>query len=411
MVLCLVFALMAVLAVGFVAVPLLRRAPRDETPERADYDIAVYKEQLRDIERDRARGVLDEDQAAAARLEVERRLLVAASAAPEMNPPESTMPEAVAGPPAPTRTPWHLAIIVALILIPAAGLIYLQHGAPWLGTADRATLAQQQNAAPQFADLIAELERRLAAAPDDQRGWVLLARGYVRQGRMTEAEAAQQRALALTDDDAEAAEISAGYGQVIIEEAKGAVTPAARAALAEALRRNPAHPQARYFMGLAKLQDGDAAGALKDWQRLLADTPPDAPWRNGLEQQIARLDSEITAPADPAARQAMIESMVAGLAARLEGERASGGGTAEEWAQLGRSYRVLGRAEQARDAYSEAVKRKPDNVVLLRDYADITAEVAGKSSAAYRTALEQLRDRLPMGSTERAAVEQQLKTF
>ncbi len=400
MVLWLVFAVMAVLAVGFVAFPLLRSGPREDMPERADYDLAVYKDQLRDIERDRVRGVLDEEQAAAARLEVERRLLSAASAAPETMAPPATM----------GHTPWHLAVIVALILIPAAGLIYLHQGAPWFA-GDRASLAREQSGEPQFAALIAELERRLAASPDDRRGWVLLARGYARQGRMAEAEVAQQRALALAADDGEAAEIAVGFGQILIEEAQGAVTPAARAAFAEALKRNPAHPQARYFMGLAKLQAGDAPAALAAWRALLADTPPEAPWREGLEEQIQRLEAESAAPADPAARQATIESMVAGLAARLEETRASGGGTAEEWAQLGRSYRVLGRAEQARDAYGEALKRQPEDIALLRDYAAVTAEAAGETSAAYRAALSQLRDRLPMGSTERAAIEQQLKKF
>lgn len=398
MVLWFVFAVMAVMAVGFVAVPLLRRAPREDLPERADYDLAVYKDQLRDIERDRVRGVLDEEQAAAARLEVERRLLAAAAAAPETIAPPATT----------ARTPWHLAVIVALILIPAAGLVYLHQGAPWF---DRVSLAREQTEQQQFAALIAELERRLAAAPDDKRGWVLLARGYARQGRLAQAEVAQQRALALAADDAEAAEIAAGYGQVLIEEAQGTVTPAARAALAEALKRNPAHPQGRYFTGLAKLQDGDAPAALAAWQALLADTPLEAPWRDGLKEQIAQLEARISAPADPAARQAMIESMVAGLAARLEETRASGGGTAEEWAQLGRSYRVLGRAEAARDAYGEALRRQPDNIALLRDYAAATGEATGETSAAYGAALEQLRDRLPMGSTERAAIEQQLKKF
>jgi len=72
---------------------------------------------------------------------------------------------------------------------------------------------------------------------------------------------------------------------------------------------------------------------------------------------------------------------------------------------------VLGRAEAARDAYGEALKRQPDDIALLRDYAAVTAEAAGETSAAYSAALEQLRDRLPMGSTERAAIEQQLKKF
>lgn len=402
MILWIAFAAMAVLAVAFVVFPLLRRPAVDATASRTEYDLAVYKDQLREIERDRARGVLDEEQAAAARLEIERRLLAAA----DSRTPADPTPQA-------PRAARAWALVAVLILVPAAGLIYLQHGAPWLSGVDARVAARERAAQQQFADMIAQLEQRLKETPDDQRGWVLLARGYARLGRLAEAETAQQRALALTKDDAEAAEIAAAFGQILVEEARGAVSANARAAFAEALKRNPAQPQARYFMGLAKLQAGDSAGALADWRKLLADAPPDAPWRARLAEQIQRLDAEQSArpalPDDPAARQAMIESMVAGLAARLEKVRESGGGTAEEWARLGRSYRVLGRAAEARNAYAEAIKRAPDDVALLRDYAAAVADASGEKSEDHLAVLRRLRDRLPEGSPERAAIDAELK--
>jgi cytochrome c-type biogenesis protein CcmH len=394
MILWLIFAAMAVIAVAIVVLPLVRRPPGRAAPARADYDVAVYKDQLRDIERDRSRGVLGEDQAAAARIEVERRLLAATAA------PETT---AQSAPASPRHAPWSLVIVIALILLPGATLVYLEHGAPWLATAP--VVAENEAAQAQFDALIAKLERTLKDRPDDRRGWVLLARGYARQGRMAQAQAAQQHALSLAENDTEAGEIAAGFGQVLVEEARGEVTPAAHAAFAEALKRNPKQPQARYFIGLAKIQAGDAKAALDDWRALLADTPADAPWRAGLQTQIAQLETEAAAPADPAARQAMIESMVAGLAQRLK----ESGGTAEEWARLGRSYAVLGRAAESRDAYAEAIKQSPDDTALLRDYAAAVAAADGEASDAHVAALKRLRDRLPEGSAERAAVEQRLK--
>jgi cytochrome c-type biogenesis protein CcmH len=396
MILALVFAAMALIAVGFVVLPLIRRAPKADSPARADYDIAIYKDQLRDIERDRSRGVLDESQATAARLEVERRLLAAADASQSTSHPVT----------APQRAPWALVVVVALVLLPGAGLIYLQNGAPWLAGAERAA----QRSEPSFDDLIAELEHRLAERPDDGRGWVLLARGYARQGRVADALKAQQRAMALASDDKQAADIAAGFGQVLIEQANGTVTPQASAAFADALKHNPAQPQARYFTGLAKAQAGDKDGALQDWHALLAASPADAPWRAGLQAQIAQLETG-AAPDAAAGQQAMIEGMVAKLAARLAEEKKTGGGTAAEWAQLGRSYRVLGRAAESRDAYGEAVKRAPDDVALLSDYAAAVGAADGQGSPAYRDALTKLRDRLPMGSQERAAVEDRLKAL
>lgn len=393
----LIFAAMALLAIGCVVLPLFRRPKAENAPARADYDMAVYRDQLRDIERDRSRGIIDEQQAAAARLEVERRLLAAA---------DSDDTVITQQPPA-RRAPWSIAIAVALILLPGAGLIYLQHGAPWL--ADATPPAQQ--AQPSFGDLIAELERRLQANPDDGRGWVLLARGYARQGRLAEALKAQERAVALAANDEQAAEIAAGFGQILVEEASGTVTPEARAAFAEAITRNPQQMQARYFTGLAKAQAGDTRGALADWQALIAGSPAEAPWRAGLQAQIAQLEGELAAPEDPAAQRAMIETMVANLAARLDEQKASGGGAAEDWARLGRSYRVLGRKAESRDAYNEAVKRAPDDMTLRREYLATVGEADGETSPAYVKALTELRDRLPMGSSERAAIDQRLKSL
>lgn len=395
----LIFAVMALLAAGIVVTPLLRRPASAPAPSRADYDIAVYKDQLRDIDRDLARGAMDVAQAAAARLEVERRLLAASTQT------ESSARHPLLFP----GTPWPLALGLALILMSGAGLVYLQQGAPWFS--DLPAAIRDGEAPQQYADLIAALERRLVETPNDSRGWMLLARGLARQGRMADAATAQTRALALAADDREAAEFAASFGVVLIEESQGQVTPEARAAFAEAVKRNPAQHQARYFIGLAKLQDGDGAAALNDWRALLADTPADAAWRPGLEDQVARLAAQLSAPSDPDARQEMIESMVAGLAARLEETRASGGGTAAEWSQLGRSYRVLARVNEARDAYGEAIKRAPDDLDLLRDYAATVGDADGKTSAAYGAALRQLRDHLPQGSAERAAIEELLKSL
>lgn len=395
MILWLIFVAMALLALAFVVLPLVRRPPVDGTPLRADYDMAVYKDQLRDIERDRTRGIIDDQQAAAARLEVERRLLAAADAGEP----------GTAKAPALQRRSWPMAVALAMILIPGAALVYLEHGAPWI--ADGTRIAQP--AQPSYDDLIAELERRLQAAPEDGRGWVLLARGYARQGRLADALKAQTRAMALAANDEQAAEIAAGFGQILVEEASGTVTPEARAAFAEATKRNPKQMQARYFTGLAKVQAGDTRGGLADWQALVAEASEDAPWRAGLQAQIAQLEAELAAPEDPAARRAMVETMVANLAARLEEQKASGGGSAEEWARLGRSYSVLGRKAEARDAYGEAVKRAPDDVALRRDYAAVVGEADGEASPAFAKALSELRDRLPMGSSERAAIDQRLK--
>ena len=114
MILWLIFVAMALLALAFVVLPLVRRPPVDGTPLRADYDMAVYKDQLRDIERDRTRGIIDDQQAAAARLEVERRLLAAADAGEP----------GTAKAPALQRRSWPMAVALAMILIPGFIILF-----------------------------------------------------------------------------------------------------------------------------------------------------------------------------------------------------------------------------------------------------------------------------------------------
>ena len=68
----------AVVALAIV-MPLIRR-PGGPQPGRGEYDITVYKDQLREIDRDRDRGLVDDEEAEAARVEIQRRMLAASEA-------------------------------------------------------------------------------------------------------------------------------------------------------------------------------------------------------------------------------------------------------------------------------------------------------------------------------------------
>jgi cytochrome c-type biogenesis protein CcmH len=70
-----------------------------------------------------------------------------------------------------------------------------------------------------------------------------------------------------------------------------------------------------------------------------------------------------------------IEAMVDKLAARLK----ENPGDVEGWAMLGRSYAVLGQHPQAMAAFKQAATLKPDDAVLLADYADSMAMVNGRN--------------------------------
>jgi len=72
-------ALLTTATVGALLIPLLRTRVTSTT--RFDGELAIYRDQLAEVERERAGGALSENEAAAARLEIERRILAADAAA------------------------------------------------------------------------------------------------------------------------------------------------------------------------------------------------------------------------------------------------------------------------------------------------------------------------------------------
>lgn len=295
MILALILAGLTAVALAFIALPLFlgRTAPA----RRADYDIAVYKDQLREVERDVARGTLDGPAAQSARLEIERRLLAADAAG------DGTAATGLA-----RASAWRWTAILALILAPAAVLIYLDRGTPGMpqiSFADQA--ADRDDAAAreaQVAGLIGQVEARLAENPDDLRGWVLLARAYVRLGRIDDALKAQAKAGDLFDQEpdlaADAAETTAAFGELLTEAAGGEITPEARAAFGKALNYDPRNARARYFLAFAKMQDGDPKAAVADWKGLIAETEAEGgempPWLASLKQRIAEIEAMRSPP-------------------------------------------------------------------------------------------------------------------
>lgn len=289
MTLALVLGVMAVSAAALLAIPLFRKgAPPSD---RAAFDRAVYRDQLRELERDQARGVIGEEEARAARIEIERRIL---STAPDSG-------DGIGGAPPKTGSYRHArtSILVLLFVMPLAAMgLYLALGTPRLPGQPFAQRIQA-NATPegltgqQIEKMVAMLERRLAEHPEEIEGWTLLSTAYVRVGRLADAEGALIRALDLSaGDKARGASIAARYGEALVALHDGRVVPRAKSAFSRAFALAPDNPAAAYYLGLAQLQAGDKEGALKIWQELAGRAPPDAPWLPGLKERITRVAKE-----------------------------------------------------------------------------------------------------------------------
>lgn len=367
MILWVIFASMTAAAI-FVVLWSLRRNLRTA---HGGSDLNVYKDQLREIDSDRAAGLIGEADAEAARLEVSRRLLAAAESQPR--PPRAA---------AATENPkWRrAAAIAALIILPcgAPGL-YVALGSPEVPgepAIGRVKIAQVEDGEQSVASLVGRVEAHLARNPDDGPGWEVLVPVYMRLGRYGDAVEASRKSLAL---NGETAAREADLGEALAAAANGVVTADAKSAFDRAVARDPHQAKARYFLGLAAQQDGRNDEAAAIWRALLVDAPPDAQWVEFVRQALAQATgaaapavgpsaSDVAAAANMSDNQQrdMIRDMVARLASRLH----DNGSDVEGWLRLVRAYVVLGDRDKAKDAVAEAKRALadyPDKVKRIDD--------------------------------------------
>ncbi|WP_449256707.1 c-type cytochrome biogenesis protein CcmI [Bosea sp. (in: a-proteobacteria)] len=329
---------------------------------------SLYRSQLGEIDRDVARGLIAAEEADAARAEAGRRLLRAAG--DEVSPAGETEPSL-------RRRRASSALMLSLVPLLAL-LVYGSYGSPDAPDQPLAARLAQAGAQQDFAVIFARMEAHLAAHPADARGWTLIAPIYLRQGRYD--DAANAFASALRHGRA-SAELWSGLGEARTLAAEGVVTAAAREAFSDALKLDPRNPQARYYLALAQEQDGDIQGAAGSLKRLLADTPPDAPWAAPVRDRLARMEAaaggEAIAALPEAERQQAIRGMVEGLAGRLE----AGGGTLAEWTRLIRARAVLGQKEEARQAVKTARERLAGDASALAAIEALADELVLKEAA------------------------------
>jgi cytochrome c-type biogenesis protein CcmH len=350
----LVLALMTAAAMFAVLWPLARSRRVDGNAS----DVVIYRDQLHEIERDRASGTIGTAEADAARVEVSRRLLAAADA---QAPP--------AADPALRLRHRRWTAVAAFVVIPLGAIcVYLVLGSPNLPGQPLAQRFAAPADANSVAGLIARVETHLERNPDDGRGWDVVAPIYMRLGRFDDAIRAYRSALKL---EGETADRQASLGEALAGAAGGVITTDAKGAFERALVLDKSNPRAQFYLGLAAEQDGRASEAVDRWQSLIAHAPADAPWLAYVREALARVepsraqtqgsgapagsgpsaqDVASAAEMSPSERDQMVRGMVERLAARLSAD----GSDVESWLRLMRAYVVLGELGKARAAAADA---------------------------------------------------------
>jgi len=349
---------------------------RGNDPARDAFNAAVYRDQLTEVESDRARGLIGEAEAEAARIEIARRLIAADG--------KESAPDSTNG-----GFPAKAAMIVVAVMLPVAALaLYLAYGSPRLSDQPLAVRLQDPANEQNLAALVARVEARLRERPEEGEGWEVIAPVYMGWRRFGDAAQAYAQAIRLLGPSAQRL---SGQGQALVLKNDGVVTEDARKALEQALTLDPTLLEPRILIAIAKEQDGHYAAAVEDW-RALRDKREDAGWREMVEKRIEAAEAHLDgAPragpgpsqADiaaiermaPAERQAMVEQMVQGLAARLAQE----GDDLPGWLKLVRAYSVLDRKADAAKALARAKSQFSGNTQAIEQLDALAAELGLKS--------------------------------
>ncbi len=424
MTLWIVMTIMTTLAALALAIPVIRRLEAPKTEQ--ERFLQFSREQLAEIDTEQARGALSEADAAEARAEVERRVLAAAKSAPAPLRPTSNATRAWA---LAAVTGWVVAGATGLYAIlgrpdlaASPAMVTAQAAAPTVtAPATEGMMPAETTAAAAAApaaagtgsveagsveEAINKLITRLQEKPDDAEGWRMLGWSYFNTERYAEASEAYAKAVKL---DGSMPEVWSAYGETLVRSARGMVTEEALAAFDEALKIKPDDPRARFFKGMALEQAGNPTGAIESWLELAKSAPAGADWLPGVVTRIdelaaatnydlkGQLDPMRTAVAalpptgtlgtaqptttdrgptaadvaaagnmTPQDRQAMIQGMVAQLAARL----ADNPDDPEGWVKLIRSQVVMKDPEAAAAAYQDAkaaLASMPDKLAIVTE--------------------------------------------
>lgn len=374
----LLWIIFAALTAGVLAAllrPLMMQgAAAAVSSEPARSDLAVYKDQLAEIDADVARGLIAADEAENARREVQRRLLAHDQGA------ASVAGAVAAG--------GHRSIGFALTgMLPVLAIgWYLAQGTPGLPGQPHGTRAAMPLDKAPMEDLLGRVEERLKSNPGDGQGWDVIAPVYFRMQRYEDAATAYGNAVRLLG---ETSQRLAGFAEATVMANGGEVTDAAVATYEKLAQREPERIEPKFWLALAKEQRGKIDEAVMGYKALLASAPADAPWRPLVEERLAGIGkpagssapppSAGTAPAKgPTAeemkaaeqlserdRSQMIAGMVDSLAKRLQANPQDPRG----WQQLVQSYVVLGDTAKAKQALADAQRHLADNSEAVGDLA------------------------------------------
>lgn len=268
------------LALLFIVPPILRGSPKREEVALDDLNLAVFRQQLKELEADLEAGNLDQTRYEAARHDLERELLEDVSETPTSDRPQ------------PRSGRWAAAVLA--LAVPALAVGLYQHlgqqdiiqrleAAPPPIAADAA--GQPHQDLPPMDVLVERLAEKMEQDPENVQGWLMLGRSYFSIRQPEKGLAAYERAYALAPNEPE---VLLGYAEALSIPKNNDLRGKPEELIRQALAAAPGNPNALWMMGLASYQKSDFTAAVEHWETLHAMLQSDSEQAANLTKFIAQ---------------------------------------------------------------------------------------------------------------------------
>lgn len=293
----------------FLILPSLIRPRATVQGQVGGANVAVYRDQLKEAERDLAADLITPERFEQLKAEIQRRVLEDTQGA--------AAPAATA---APSRK---LALALALVIPLASVGTYLTLGAPDAVSPTVAAPAngdQHQVTPDQIQRMVAALAERLKADPGNADGWLMLGRSYAALDRYGDAVGAYRKAVDLMPGNAN---VLADLADVMAMSQGKQLAGEPMKIIQQALAIDPRHVKALALAGSAAFEAKDYAGARTYWERLVVVVGPDSEMANAVRGGIAeatQLEAAASGKPGPAAAAASAPQPAAAAAASVTGE-------------------------------------------------------------------------------------------
>jgi cytochrome c-type biogenesis protein CcmH len=274
--------LLIVLALAFLLPPLWRGGRTGNLADRKAANLAIFRDQLAELEREKVEGSLLEADFVQARAELQRRLIEEVDQVDA-----ATLTQ---------RVPSRKLAVALILLFPLVALLGYGIFGNLRALDPTQTTARPQMTPEQINAMVGKLAERMRANPDDMQGWLMLARSYKTLGRYAEAAEAYGKAEKVIDDPDQLA----SYAEVLAMAGNKGLKGKPRQLVDKALKIDPNNGHSLFLAGAAAMEAGDNAQGIAYWQKLLPMVEPGSDVEKMLQDGIAKMQSQLKAGNKPA---------------------------------------------------------------------------------------------------------------